>query len=49
MAAKIVLVVASFLGLNEAQTQNLLVKTGLSAADAEELVNSVAITGANSV
>lgn len=49
LAAKIVLVVASFLGLNEAQTQNLLIKTGLSAADAEELVNSVAITGANSV
>lgn len=49
LAAKIVLVIASFLGLNEAQTQNLLIKTGLSAADAEELVNSVAITGANSV
>lgn len=49
LAAKIVLVVASFLGLNEAQTQNLLIKTGLSAADAEELVNSAAITGANSV
>ena len=49
LAAKIVLVVASFLGLNEAQTQNLLIKTGLSAVDAEELVNSAAITGANSV
>lgn len=49
LAAKIVLVIASFLGLNEAQTQNLLIKTGLSATDAEELVNSVAITGANSV
>lgn len=49
LAAKIVLVIASFLGLNEAQTQNLLIKTGLSAVDAEELVNSVAITGANSV
>lgn len=49
LAAKIVLVIASFLGLNEAQTQNLLIKTGLSTADAEELVNSVAITGANSV
>lgn len=49
LAAKIVLVIASFLGLNEAQTQNLLIKTGLFATDAEELVNSVAITGANSV